>query len=343
MNDTELDEMLNLVVAPPSPPSLRGGLVVALSAPRRKLFGMPLRWVLVGGATALCAALGAAALNVNPVQAEFYGAVQSADGPLYATATRVIDPPSAKLSWRFLGSAFSFGGTVAEMHGAGNMHNWFMQTYMGYQYRLDQVSDGNYRVSFSPLDAATIQMAMGPFRLIGQVLQLPSLPDPSLVRLDEPFEITLYSSGRERIYDRIVVSRTAPQRTPVKQPDPATTLRLAGPQVYVNGELALTKADAGSGPVVWVHLSGQGRFLAALAAQNNPRFVRAGDVNGNVMEFQSEGIQFRIVCSEVITSGGDRPIFVYHQQSFEGLLDPANPLSQKPMLGNAGPASLHVQ
>src|SRR5207302_72586 len=127
--------------------------------------------------------------------------VQSPDGPLYATVTRVIDPPSAKLSWRFLGSAFSFGGTLAEMHGAGDMHNRFMKIYMGYQYRLDQVSDGNYRVSFSPLDAATIRMGMGPFRLIGQVLQLPSLPDPSLARLDEPFEITLYSSGGERIYD----------------------------------------------------------------------------------------------------------------------------------------------
>jgi hypothetical protein len=342
MNDTELDEMLDLLVAPAPPSSLRRGLVTALPAPRRKFFGMPLRWVLAGGAAAFCAALGAAAFDISPVQAEFYGAVNSVDGPLYATTTRLIDPPIANLKWWFLGSAFSFGGTLAGMHGYGDMHNRFAKTYVGYQYGLDQVADGSYRVSFSPLDAATIQKSMGPFKLIGQVLQPPSFPDPSLVRLDEPFEITLYASGGERIYDRIVVSRTAP-RFSFKQQDPAARLRLAGPQVYINGELALTKADAGAGPVAWVHLSGQGRFLAALDPQNNPRFVRAGDVNGNVMEFQSEGVHFRIVCSEPITSGGDRPIFVYHQQSFEELLDPANPLSRKPMLGNAGPASLHVQ
>jgi hypothetical protein len=343
MNDTELDEMLNFVVAPMVPTSLRGGLVAALPAPRRKLFGMPLRWVLVGGATALCAVLGAAALNVSPAQVAFYGSVQSADGPLYETVTRIIDPPSLRLGWKFPGGAFSFGGTLAEMRGYRDMHNRFTNAYVGYQYKLDQVSDGNYLVTFSPVDAATIQKNMGPFKFMGQILQQPPLPDPSIVHLDEPFQVTLYSSGGERIYDRIVVSRTAPQRTPVGQPDPATTLRLAGPQVYVNGELALTKADAGSGPVVWVHLSGHGRFLAALDSQNNPRFVRAGNVNGNVMEFESEGIQFRIVCSGAITSGGDRPIFVYHQQSFEGLLDQANPLSQKPMLGSAGPASLQVQ
>jgi hypothetical protein len=343
MNDIELDEMLDLLVAPAPPPSLRRGLVAALPAPRRKLFGVPRRWVLAGGAAALCAAFGAAALDISPVQAEFYGAVQSADGPLYATTTRVIDPPSITLNWRFPGWAFSFGGTLAEMRGYGEMHNRFTNTFEGYQYRLDQVSDGNYRVSFSPLDAATIQKNMGPFKLIGQVLQPPSLPDPSFVRLDEPFEITMYSSGGERIYDRIVVSRTAPQRTPVKQPDPAATLRLAGPQVYINGALALTKADAGSGPVVWVHLSGQGRYLAALDAQHNPLFVEGGHVNGNVMEFQSGGTQFRIVCNQPITTGGDRPLYIYHQQSFEELLDPANPLSHCTMLGNAGPASLHVQ
>lgn len=343
MNDTELDEILNLVVAPAPSPSLRRGLVAALPAPRRKILGMPVRWLLAGGAAVLCAALGAAALDVGPVQAQFYGAVQSADGNLYATTTRLIDPPSVTLAWKFPGWEFSFGGTLAAMYGDADVHNRFTNVYEGYRYTLDPVGSGNYLATFSPLDAAAIRKNMGPFKFMGQILPPPPLPDPSIVHLDEPFEVTLYSSGGERIYDRIVVSRTAPQRTPMKQPDPATVLRLAGPQIYVNGELVLTKPDAGSGPVIWVHLPGQGRVLAALDPQNNSRFVRAGDVNGNVMDFQSDGVQFRIVCSRPITTGGERPIFVYHQQSFEEWLDPANPLSRRPMLGNAGPASMHVQ
>jgi hypothetical protein len=90
-------------------------------------------------------------------------------------------------------------------------------------------------------------------------------------------------------------------------------------------------------------LPGQGRVLTALDTQHNPRFAQGGHVNGNLLEFHSEGTQFRIVCIQPITTSGDRPILVYHQQSFEELLNPTNPLSQKPMLGNAGPASLHVQ
>jgi hypothetical protein len=186
-------------------------------------------------------------------------------------------------------------------------------------------------------------MRMGPFKLNGQLVPTPPLPEPRSVQIGEPFEVTLYQNGGERIYDRIVVSWTAPQRAPGSQAAPAATLRLAGVQLYVNGQLALTKADAGAGPVIWVHLPGQGRTLAALDPQHNPLFVQSGHVNGNVMEFQSKGIQFRIVCRQPITTGGDRPIFVYQQQSFEKLLDPANPLSQQAMLGNAGPASLHVE
>jgi hypothetical protein len=345
MNDIELDEMLSLVAAPAPPPSLRRELVRALPAPRRKVFGMPLRWVLVGGAAALCAGLGAAAFDISPFQAEFTGAVQSPDGPLYATATRLVQPPIANLKWWFLGSGSSFGGTLAKMRGSGYMHNRFTRTFTGYQYELDQTDDGSYRVFFSPLDAGTLQKDMGPFKLNGQVTAPPPLPDPRLVRLDEPFEVTLYASGGERIYDRIVVSRTSQHRTPTKEPDAATMstmLRLAGTQVYVNGQLVLDKFDV-TGATIWVHLPGQGRVIAALDSQHNPRFVQGGHVNGNVMEFEAHGTQFRIVCGQPITAGGDRPIFVYHQRSFEDSLDPASPLSRQPILGSAGPASLHVE
>jgi len=341
MNETELNEMLDLLVAPAPPPSLRSGLVAALPEPRRKVLGVPRRWVLAGGAAALCAAVGAA-LDISPVQAEFYGAMDTAQGPIYVETIRLVDPPAANLKWWFLGSAFSFGGTPTALHGSGDMHNRFTRTFVGYRYMLDQTGAGEYRVSFSPLDEATVKKGMGPFKFNGQVVAPPPLPDPSIVQIGEPFQVTLYQNGGERIYDRIVVSWTAPKWS-TRRAQPAATLRLAGPQVYVNGELALTKADAGSGPVVWVHLPGQGRYLAALDAQHNPLFVEGGHVNGNVMEFQSGGTQFRIVCNQPITPGGDRPLYIYHQQSFEALLDPANPLSQRTMLGNAGPASLHVQ
>jgi hypothetical protein len=343
MNDTELDDMLNLVVAPAPPPSLRRGLVAALPVPRRKIFGFPLRWAVPAAATALCALVGAAALDIGPVQAQFYGTVDSPAGPLYVETTRLVDPPAANLKWWFLGSGFSAGGTVAALHGSADMRNRFTKTFAGYQYSMDQIAESQYRVTFSALDAGTLEKRMRPFKVDGQLVPAPPLPEPRIIPIGEPFEVTLYQSGGERIYDRIVVSWTAPQWLPRSHSLSAAALRLAGPQLYVNGQLALTKAGAETGPVIWVHLPGQGRILAALDAQHNSRFVQSGHVNGSVMEFQSDGTQFRIVCRQPITTGGDRPIFVYHQQSFEKSLDSANPLSQQSMLGNAGPASLHVQ
>ena len=114
-------------------------------------------------------------------------------------------------------------------------------------------------------------------------------------------------------------------------------------RLYIDGALVADAQNAGSGPVIWVHVPGQGRFLATTDPQGNARFQQAGSVNGNVIEFQSGGTQFRIVCSEPIVGGGARPVFEYHQQSFEDLLDPAHPLAQRPFVGNAGPASLHVE
>jgi hypothetical protein len=343
MNDTELDEMLNLVVAPTPPQSLRRGLVAALPVPRRKIFGVPRRWAAPIAAAALCGLVGAAVFEIGPVQGQFYGSVESPAGPLYGETTRLVDPPVANLKWWFLGSGFSFGGTVAALHGSADMHNRFTKTFAGYQYTMDQTGEGLYRVTFSPLKAGAMERLMQPFKMNGQLIPTPSLPEPRIVQIGEPFEVTLYQSGGERIYDRIVVSWAAPQRARGSQPAPVATLRLTGAQLYVNGQLALTRAGAGAGPVIWVHLPGQGRVLAALDPQHNPLFVQGGHVNGSVMEFQSGGIQFRIVSQQPITTGGDRPIFVYHQQSFEEALNPANPLSQQPMLGNAGPASLHVQ
>ncbi|HMD70674.1 MAG TPA: hypothetical protein VKF41_04990 [Bryobacteraceae bacterium] len=179
----------------------------------------------------------------------------------------------------------------------------------------------------------------------GRLVAVPKLPAPQVVPVGQPFEVTLYQSGGERIYDRIVLSRTPFPDWPPKQPQPARdgVMRLAGAQLYVNGQLAASQRDVGSGPVIWVHLPGQGRFLVALDPQGNSRFTEAGRVGGNVVEFQSGGTKFRIVCAEPVVSGADRPVFVYHQRSFEDALDPAHPLTRQPFLGNAGPASLHQE
>lgn len=342
MNDLELDQLLGVVTPPSPPPSMRRGLVAALPAPRRTVFGLSMAWVVLGAGSALLAVLGAEALNPSPVLGEFHGAVemQQAQGqtPLYAISTRMIDPPAAALHWWFLGSANSFGGTLQLLDGSGALHIRSAGVYYGYQYTLSQISEGQYQATFAPLSPS----AMAPYKLKGQILPPPSLPAPMVVRFDQPFDVTVYQANGERIYDRIVITWTAPPK-PAWQSGPLRpgVMRLTDSQLFVNGQLAFSQHGSASGAVIWAHLPGQGRFLVAVDPQANPRFTPAGHVDGKVIEFQSEGMVFRIVCSKTITAGGDHPVYVYHQQSFENEIDPSTPMARQAYLGSAGPASLH--
>ncbi|MBZ5625510.1 MAG: hypothetical protein LAQ69_43465 [Acidobacteriia bacterium] len=343
MNEAELDRLLDTWKAPAPPPSLRRGLVAALPIQRCRVFGVPLRWVLAVAAAAICAALGAAGFE-TPVLSRFQGQWSDEGGGLYLQATRMIAPPvTPPKSW-LLGGGHSIGGSSGTLRGSGHLHNRFSHSYCGYEYTLERSGDGQYRVSFSPLQLSTLKRHTGPFKLDGQILTPPNLPAPRLVQVGEPFEVTLSQAGGERVYDRIVLSWTAFPGWPGQHRSAQDgSMRLAGPQLYINGQLAASQRDAGSGPVIWVHLPGQGRFLVALDPQGNPRFIEAGHVSGNVIEFQSGGAQFRIVCTEPVVAGGDRPVFVYRQQSFENVLDPSHPLTGQAFLGNAGPASLHQE
>jgi hypothetical protein len=316
-------------------------LIAAFPVERRKVFGVPLRWALVGAAAACCAALGGAVAS-SPELGRFYGASGSDGAYLYVQTTRLIDPPIAHLKWLFFGHGNSIGGSGGIVRGSADLHNRLTHSFYGYEYTLEPAGDGKYKVSFSPLRPSTLKRRMGPYKMDGNLVAPPQLPAPQVVPVGQPFEVTLYQSGGERVYDRIVLSRTPFPDWPPKQPQSAQDgrMRLAGPQLYVNRQLVASQHDAGSGPVIWVHLPGQGRFLVALDPQGNSRFTEAGHVSGNAIEFQSEGTKFRIVCAEPVVTGGDRPVFVYHQQSFEDSLDPDQPLTKQPFVGNAGPASL---
>jgi hypothetical protein len=259
-------------------------------------------------------------------------------GSLYMHSQRIIVPPASPFKRWELG----FGSGGGNLRGSSYIYDIRGERLAGYDYRLEQVENGQIRLSLSPMPLAKLKQRMGPHKVDGHFTTPPGLPTTRTVRIGEPFEVTLWESGGERIYERIVFSWTAPPtfHLPRNAPLQEGGMRLAGPQLYVNAQLAASQASGGYGPVIWVHLPGQGRFLVALDPQGNSRFAKAGHVSGNTIEFQSGGIQFRIVCTEPITTGGDRPVFVYHQQSFENMLDPSHPLTGQAFLGNAGPANL---
>ncbi|HTX38807.1 MAG TPA: hypothetical protein VME43_27460 [Bryobacteraceae bacterium] len=351
MNDTELDQLLDLWQAPAPPPSLRRGLVDSFPAAPRRLFGVPVRWLAACAAAALCAAVcvaGADQLFGNPELSRFY----ASGGPgLYMRTIRLVSPPQAQIHWWWTGGRYSFGGT-GTLHGsaglqvrASRLSMFSPRTIYGYQYALEPAGGGQYRITFAPLIPDTLH-GQGPYKFEDTFVAPHSLPTPQIVQMGQPVEVTLYQDASSRVYDRIVLQWGGfPEWPPKHAPGlPQGALRLVSPQLFIDGQAVHTAGgNTGSGPAVWLHLPGEGRYLIALEPQGNPRFVQAGQVNGSILEFQSEGRQFRIVCAESIATGAAQPVYVYHQQSFENVLDPAHPLAATPFFGNAGPASLHVE
>jgi hypothetical protein len=342
MNDTELDQVLDSWTAPAVPPSIRRGLAAALPRERRRVFGVPVRWVVAFAAAAVCAVLGAKAFD-NPVLGRYEAAVTDSGASVKIQITRMISPPVAKLKWWFAVDEYSIGGPGAGIHGSADMHVRSTRTFYGYKYLLEPADEGQYRVTFLSLDLATVRKNVSPYKFDGQIAALPNVPAPQTVRVGQPFEVTLFQNGSERIYDRFVITRKPPdswKNATAQEFALGRTMHLVEPHLYVNGQLVAIPDQSAAAPGVWFHLPGQGRFLAALDAEHNPRFVQGGSVNGNVLEFQSEGIQFRIVCSEPIVAGGSHPLYVYHQQSYEDQLDPADPETGKLFMGYGGSANV---
>ena len=55
-------------------------------------------------------------------------------------------------------------------------------------------------------------------------------------------------------------------------------MRLVSPQLSIDGQqIATGNSHPGSGPVLWLHLPGEGRYLIALNPAGNSRFVQAGN------------------------------------------------------------------
>lgn len=334
MSEAELDQLLDVWTAPAPAPSMRRGLIAALPAPRRRVLGVPLRWALALAGGALCAALGASVLS-DPVLSRFYSQCDPSTPGLNVQVTRLIAPSAAKWRWWFAGSGYRVGESGGVVRGSADLRERSTGKVYGYEFTMERVGEGRYRASFHSLQPATLKKLSRPFKGNGEIVPPPGLPAPRVIAVGESLDVAVWESGGERIYDRILLSWTAPDwvwsgRSPAGS---AGVMRLAGPQLYVDGRMVARQQYAGAGPVVWVCLPGRGRFLVAVDPQGNARFTRAGRVAGNVVEFEGGESRFRIVCTEPIVGGGKRAVFVYHQESFDG---PA-----EVMVGVAGPAGLH--
>lgn len=332
MNDTELDQILDQWTAPEPSPALRDNLRAAFpQRPRRRVFGVPVRWMVTFAAAAGVLAIGT---SFNGSLGESEGCPDLPTGRVCVHAKYFVDPPAAILRWWWKGHGSSVGSTPdGAISGSVHVNDQSAHLFYGFEYRAEAVSGGQYKVTFAPLRMSTLQR--GPFIVTGQPAPLPVMPAPQIVADGQPIDVDVYRAGGERVYVRLQISASEAARETKPEVQPPTFLHTSNTKVYKNGaQVASFEGDA-MGASIWFRLAGEGRYLITLDPTGNPAFAAAGQVNGNALEFQSGNDTYRLESAQPLATGAQRTIYVFHDLAFESQMKPGN---SAPMVGAAGPA-----
>jgi hypothetical protein len=306
MNDMELDEMLNAWKTPTVPPSMRAGLRLKFPADRvRRVLGLPVRWLAVFALGAGALVLGASFVEDGVLS----GDAGRLDDNIYMRRTRIVEPPMARLKWMFMGGlSTGWQRQAGKLTGSVYLYDRLSHEHYGYTWNAQPLGPGQYQFAVQALDPSVLKEQ-------GPIAPMAAVP-PRVVAVGSTFEVNLYASGNERVYDRIELSgRQLPLA--IHQDAQAASITLTNPILHINGQFALGSGGVAEakGMTALLDLPARGRYVLALDPQGNSAFLQAGFIDGGIIEFQSGGDQFRIECSAPVTTGGRRPIFVLRQRS----------------------------
>jgi hypothetical protein len=301
MNDRELDHMLDTWKLPEVPVSMRAGLRSRFAArPRRRLLGIRPRLVLAFAAAAGALAIGASLVQDGTIMSD----AGSWDAGTHIRRTRIVHPLLAKFGWSRNGG-LSTGWELrgGRLVGSVYMFDKATREHYGYTWNAEPLGAGQYRFTVLPLDPSVL-------REEGPVAPLARPTLPTIVGPGSTFEVDLYASGSERVYDRYELSG---QPLPLPKPDNPDLITLTNPQLYINGAFALDSGGVAeaSGDRVFVQLRNRGQYALTLDPRGDTRFLLAGTAKGNIIDFQVGGNEFRIACTALVTRSGDRGVYLY--------------------------------
>ena len=189
------------------------------------------------------------------------------------------------------------------------LYDRLSRKHYGYSWNAQTLGTREFLFTAQPLDPSVV-------REDGPIVPPAHLPAPRMVAAGSAFDVDLYNSGNQRVYDHIELSGEPLEVA--SHPEPpyaAAAITLSNPRLYINGQFA-----AGPGGVVRatgltaiVSVPGRGHYVLALDPKENSRFVRAGSASGMAIEFQSGSDRFRLESSAPVAPGGSSPVFVFLQ------------------------------
>jgi hypothetical protein len=245
------------------------------------------------------------------------------DPATHVRRTRIVHPFLAKFGWaRKGGLSIGWQRQGGKLVGSVYQLDKSTRVHYGYTWNAEPLGGGQYRFTVLALDPAVVQEE-------GPIAPLARPAPPAIVGPGSTFEVDLYNSERERIYDRYELSG---KPLPLLKPDNPNLITLTSPQLYINGAFVLGSGGVGeaSGDRVSVQLAGRGKYTLTLDARGDTRFVPAGMAKGNNVEFQSGGETFRIVCTAPVTRGEERGVYLYLENDVK--------LESSGFSGGGGPA-----
>jgi hypothetical protein len=298
MNDSELDALLDAWKAPAVPESLGSGLRSRLGGrPQR-----PKRWFLAAALAAAALGLGASLAQ----DADLGGETGAWDNQTFVRRTRMIHPALAALKWIFSGGlSTGWRWQDGNLVGSRYIYDRASRAHYGYTWSARPLSEGRYLFTVYPLDPSVLKED-------GPIVPLPHPPAPTILTAGDTLDIDLASSRGQRVYDRFELS-AKPFRFSANPQGNPLILTLTHPTFFINGQFVADSGGVGelAGPGVWIDVPGRGRFVLTLDAHGDPRFLQAGSVQGNNIEFRAGPDRFRIECSAPVTVTANAAVYVY--------------------------------
>jgi len=302
MNDRELDEILDSWKTPAAPVSLRARVRADFPrAPRPR----PMRWMLGFAVAATLLALPTSLIEDNVGLGDGF----QWDPHTFVVRVRMMHPQSARQQWDISGAGTTGARWVGgKLQGSVFMFSKQRNENCGYTWSTEPDGNGKYVFTVLPLDPAVL-------RVQAPIARIQHMPPPRVVTAGSSFDVDLYNSADGRVYDHYeIASHHLEIPTQESMAQAHATLTLTEPNVYVNGYL-IPGRDAlkVGGPIVSVAIPSYGYFAVALDPGLDPRFIKAGTVKGNILEFAAGANLFRVESSAAIADGGERPIFAIAQ------------------------------
>jgi hypothetical protein len=193
----------------------------------------------------------------------------------------------------------------------------FRHIYVTYAVAVEVLPTGNYRATFGESQAPLPESVSSGWK----VVPLMSYPAPQLLQDGDRITLELYSDDKtgQKVVEDIhfgkqesIVLRKGAARAVYADDD----LKIVQPRVRKNG-LPQELSEVGGtldGPVLWIYIPGDGRYVLSMRPQPELGFERAGEVAGNSLQFVLAGNIFRVDCAERIADAGSGTYVVYALQ-----------------------------